>query len=268
LTHTMPNKPKSQANQSHPDPHKDGRDQYKRHVDGDITIRGQIETHSPPSAAEEHKAEREEDKARAKKNYIVSVVTLIAVIVYAGITFWQGTLTRQSINNNTQQFQIEQRPYVWYLEHILPEDVRIVEGEQMRINFDWVNYGKTPALKSGGLGKIFCGPEAAQKVEKWFSLLGDGTKPIVASSGPDRQFVIPPVIVTDPRNPLTYSSMRSDEILTQGDVDYILKTEDACFVGIRTQYFDAYGTRYWSDICLARQVNGVLAHCDSHNEMH
>jgi hypothetical protein len=92
----MTDKPKSHGNQGHPDPDKAGRDQYKRHVDGDITVRGQIETHIPPSAAQQHTTERTEDKRTEKKKFIVEVVTLVVVIIYAGLTAWQGCSNKKS----------------------------------------------------------------------------------------------------------------------------------------------------------------------------
>src|SRR5947209_6455946 len=99
---------KSQPNQPHSEPDKSSKDQYKRHVDGDITIRGQIETHFPPEYVTQQNTEREEDKATHNKNFWVGVLTLIAVTVYAGFTLWQVLLTRESIDNNTKQFQIDQ----------------------------------------------------------------------------------------------------------------------------------------------------------------
>ncbi|MGA8212017.1 MAG: hypothetical protein WB799_00385 [Candidatus Sulfotelmatobacter sp.] len=108
----MTDKPKSQANQSHADPDKGGRDQYKRHVDGDITVRGQIETHIPPDAAQQHNTEREEDKTRAKKNYVVGILTLVAVVIYAGIAGWQGCLNRSLVQISQRTFDTSQRPYI------------------------------------------------------------------------------------------------------------------------------------------------------------
>ena len=266
----MTNKPESHSDQSHPEPHKGGKDQYKRHVDGNIRVSGQIEVHPPPNTNNKETPEQEKARSYRFANFVVSALTLIAVVIYAGLAGWQGLLTSESIDNNTKQFRIEQRPYVWYVENIPPKSIHIAKGEQMFINFSWVNYGKTPAIKFTGTGKIHCGTDAGNTVEKWFSLMGDGNNAFPPSlvQGPDRSYPIPPVIPTDPEKPLEYSSIYTDDILTQEQVNYILDTNNACFVGIRTQYFDSYGARYWSDICLMRQKNGVLAHCDTHNEMH
>ena len=108
----MTDKPKPHANQGHAGPDKDGREQYKRHIDGSITVRGEIETHVPPSAIQQHTAEREEDKRRAKKNYIVGVLTLVAVVIYAGIAAWQGWLTRKVMQIAQKTYDASERPYV------------------------------------------------------------------------------------------------------------------------------------------------------------
>jgi hypothetical protein len=138
----MSDKPKSHANQGHADPDKGGRDQYKRHVDGDITIRGQIETHVPPDAANQHDTEREEDKAQAKKNYIVGMLTLIAVCVYAVITFWQGCLTRTAISDARENFAQDERARVGAVEYHLTFPV----GQPSTIAIIVSNSGKTPAF--------------------------------------------------------------------------------------------------------------------------
>src|SRR5208337_2786783 len=92
--------------------------------EGDVRVHGSVETYPPPSVIQKHdserkedsathQAERKEDRGRESKKLLLEVLTLIAVVVYAGIAFWQGCLTRESIDNNGRQFQIDQRPYLW-----------------------------------------------------------------------------------------------------------------------------------------------------------
>ena len=143
----MTDKQKSHANQGHANPDKGGRDQYKRHVDGDITIRGQVETYVPPGAAEQHNTERSEDKAQAKKNYVVGVLTLLVVVVYAGITFWQGCLTRSAVKQTGDQFLLDQRPW------LSPKDVPIAggpvePGAHFTVHLQVENTGKSPGIHS------------------------------------------------------------------------------------------------------------------------
>jgi hypothetical protein len=134
----MTDKPKSHSNQGHADPDKAGREQYKRHIDGDLTVRGQIETHFPPNLIEQHKTERKEDKGREKKKFIVEVLTLAAVVIYAGITFWQACLTKRGIENNAAQFWAENRPWLTFRAESPPD-------EKARVVVGFTNTGKTPA---------------------------------------------------------------------------------------------------------------------------
>lgn len=152
----------------HSDPNKGGSDQYKRHVDGSVRVSGQIEVHPPPDFVEEDKADRKDQKTHRNKNFVVSVLTLIGVIIYAGLTYWMGHMTRESINNNTRQFQIDQRPYLWW-NNVAPE-TSIQAGEKMWANIQLINYGKAPALKMQAKGKIFIGPDASKDADEWFEV--------------------------------------------------------------------------------------------------
>jgi hypothetical protein len=106
------NKPKSDKNAGHPGPDQGGRDQYKRHVDGDITIRGQIETHFPPSVVEEQKTADKKDEAYKRKTFIAEIVTISLVTIYAGLTAWQACMTREIIKNTQENFNKSNRPFI------------------------------------------------------------------------------------------------------------------------------------------------------------
>src|SRR5258708_28736249 len=106
------NKPKSDKDAGHPGPHENERKQHKSHVSGDITIRGQIETHFPPSVVDKQDADRKQDTAHEKKKFKAEILTIILLAVYAGLTAWQGCSARESVDLTRKQFQIDQRPWV------------------------------------------------------------------------------------------------------------------------------------------------------------
>src|SRR5277367_4039703 len=81
---------------SHPDPRQGGRDQYRRHVDGDIRVSGQLEVHAPPDTVKGDNSHRKDEAAYRKRNFIVSLMTLLAVVIYAGLTAWQGCSTKKA----------------------------------------------------------------------------------------------------------------------------------------------------------------------------
>jgi|GEM_PF-6507738 len=160
----MTNKPKSHSNEGHANPDKDGREQYKRHVDGDIAVRGQVEVHVPPDTANKHDAERKEDNARAKKNYIVSLATLVAVLVYAAITFWQGCLTRRIANLTQRTYDTSERPYVgvYNIGHDLHyalknrnEKPSIENADVFEFEAEIKNFGPVPATNFNASWKVF-----------------------------------------------------------------------------------------------------------------
>jgi len=251
-----------------PDPNKGGRDQYKRHIDGDITIRGQIETHVPPSAAEQHNTERDEDKRHARKNYVVGVLTLVIVVIYAGLTAWQGWLTRAAIRDAREHFTADQRPYVWNSGIKVGP---ITAGQTDRISADifFGNYGKSPALNEKGRGKIFFGPNAKLEADKWFreqegQRFGDNDTGSV--------IVLPPGVITDSSqlkpSAGSFTSIFSDGIPTADDVAYMGIHEGSIYIVHQEQYFDIAGNFYWSNMCWYNLLTKAVASCRYHNEIH
>ncbi len=137
-------------------PNKDSGKQQKH--DGDIHERGAIEAHPPESLIKQHNAERkedttahiaerEEDRRRETHKLLLEVVTLLAVIVYAGITWWQGSLTRQSVEGTRKQFQIDQRPWI-KISTDMPIFMKVGEAPAVKVHM--VDYGKTPAKSIHG----------------------------------------------------------------------------------------------------------------------
>jgi hypothetical protein len=248
---------KSKPNAKHSDLSKGGRDQYERHVDGSITVHGQVETHFPPDFVQAYNAENAAKTFQEKKNLRLSRLALLGVVISTGITAWMAYMTKE-------HFQIDQRPYVWSNGNIPPERIHIVPNEKMWISVAWVNYGKSPALKFTGRTKIFIGESAFDDAEKWFNQLGKGL-PHEDGEG----IVVPPGISPDITTTFGgFSSIESDGLLTQQQYDYIMNPNHSPFAAVvRVQYFDGHGKRYWSDMCLERLRNGLLFHCHKHNDI-
>jgi len=223
-------------------------------------------------------------------------LTLAAVLLYAGISYWQGTLTRwqavltrESIDNNSKQFQIDQRPYVWTTE--ISQSVHIKAGEQLWTNFYFANFGKSPALKEVNLAVAFFGPKAREEAEGWFQLIHSKEWDQALKDNPhDFESVIPPgtptyrpeVMKQVKNNPGGEAggfggiaiTVRSLAPINAADAEYIRDHNFAAVFAITSQYFDGFGNRYWNDICVmsgkntATQEIEAIAHCAHHNEMH
>ena len=260
-----------------------------------VLVSGSIQAYPPPEVEKKHNAERQEDAAaheaerqidlgRESHKVWLERFTLLAVIIYAGITFWQGRLTRESIDNNASQFQIDQRPYIWTTE--VGPKMTIEAGQRMWANMQIANFGKSPALKTKVAGKIFIGPTASQDADNWFDAVGN--RPLTDPT--DNGIVVPPGIptfypqVADSTKDAAktkdaayvpnggfagvYFTILSDNALTQPDVDYILHTGGSAIFVMRMEYADGFGKSYWTIVCLSRFDNGAIPHCARHNEMH
>lgn len=264
------NKVKSTPNETHTDPHNEPADDHERHISGSINVRGEIETKRPPNLTEEHNSEREEDTARDQKKYVVEFITLIVLGIYTLATGYQACLTREAINNNTHQFEIDQRPYVWDSNATHPEDVRIIAGQKFWMNIFLINFGKSPALKLRGIAKVFIGDDALDNADRWFAANGEKALP---DNPQDAGIVVPPGLPSGERGAKSafsgggFFTVLSDNVLTQDNVNYILSTNEKIAIVVHTEYFDAYGKRYWSNLCLSRYNSGAYPHCSKHNEM-
>ena len=245
-------------------------------------VHGAIEAHPPKSLVDQHNAERKEDAAthdaerkedrrRETHKLFLEILTLMVLGIYTSIAIWQGYLTRKAITNNAKQFQIDQRPYVWHSNVTDPANVKIVAGQRMWINISLINFGRAPALKDRGIARIFIGENAIHDADLWFAAYGEKALP---NDPNDTGIVVPPGI---PSGEITeksafggggYFTAMSDKVLTQDDANYILHSNETVAIVVHTEYFDAYGTRYWSNFCLSRFDTGVFPNCQRHNEIH
>jgi hypothetical protein len=284
---------KTSTNQTHANPHQDEANNHERHISGSINVRGVIEAKRPPDLTEEHNAERKEDKASGKKKFVVEILTLIVLGIYTLATGYQSYLTRTAINNNSDQFQTEQRPYVWDTGLIPPENVHVAPNEIATFAMKWINYGKSPAVKVTQRGSVWFGTlkiNPMQDVDVFFDRL-DGKKvnlaEIIRSQGgspweiqlaealQDKplpvievpQNIIPPGIPPNTREPFGNTTvLRTDDPLPNLPEIF---NNDRMIVGAgRTEYFDLSGKRYWSDFCFMRMKDGSIVKCLKHNEMH
>jgi len=146
------------SDQGKSDPHKDGADQYKRHIDGSVRVSGQIEVHPSPDSIKEDKADREHQRTHRNRNFVVSLLTLISVIIYAAIAAWQGCLTGKLVESGQQQttaaqqqLQIsryQQRAFLWITQDP-PPHLKDIKDFQFPIKIQ--NVGHFSASKVEGI---------------------------------------------------------------------------------------------------------------------
>lgn len=163
-----------QGRKGHPDPNDGTRDQYKRHVDGSITVHGQLETHLPPDLEKKQETRDEVNDGRDKKRFVVEILTLAFIVAGAGLTGCYVFLTHHIVKTGDEALYRQTRPWLGLVGTVAPNtpmsfvsgkfpDARvdvpitillypnstIKEGEGY-ISYDGVfdikNYGASPAL--------------------------------------------------------------------------------------------------------------------------
>jgi len=77
-----------------------------------MDIRGRIEIDRSPSLKEQHDSEHREDSAHERKKYRIECLTLLAVMLYAGLTFWLLLVNRSQMKIARDTFNAASRPYV------------------------------------------------------------------------------------------------------------------------------------------------------------
>ncbi len=151
--------PKPGGNKPHSRPHQAGGEHNQCNWDGNARVTGELEVEFKPNLIAQHKAEQEENTSHNKKTRRVAWLTLIAVIIYAGLTAWQGWQTRSLVRTAQDTYNAVDRPYVGTdgasaillrmdgkgkITRVGEEDR--ASANMMSFNFEIKNYGAVPAL--------------------------------------------------------------------------------------------------------------------------
>jgi hypothetical protein len=112
--------------------------------DGDVRIHGAVEIHPSPGLTDQRKAEHAEDKTQRDKDYRISRSTLIAAIVYAGLTL--GLVLLSAMNNVIARnaMRQSQRPWIGpYKQAPLITGPIILDDKGIRVEYRMsaVNFG-------------------------------------------------------------------------------------------------------------------------------
>jgi hypothetical protein len=77
-----------------------------------MSIPGGVLISRSPDFKQEHDAERKQDGEKEKNNFWLAVATLGSLFVVAGLTFWQGWLTRKIVRISQKTYEVSERPYI------------------------------------------------------------------------------------------------------------------------------------------------------------
>jgi hypothetical protein len=225
----------------------------------------------PEGVQADKKAADSRTERYQNRNLLLAWLTFGALFVYACTTIGiyiatykaakaaekAATAAQQSITTARELFQKDQRPYLWYS---VIKPCPIARDKIMCANIHFVNYGKSPAIREHGRGQIFFGKDALQQGDTWFAKLPPKTPEGVATS------IVPPGIPTEV-DKAPFSSIFSDKTATISDLGYIVMHDAAVVWVAREEYYDISGNFYTSEICVLRLANGLLGHCEKHNEI-
>jgi hypothetical protein len=106
---------KAQAAKEKPltNPDQNTGDQHKREITGDVHVRGEVETKFPPNFVKDYETAQQKETAHKRKTFAVEVITMVAVIIYAGLASWQACLIRESNGISRESLQSVQRAFVY-----------------------------------------------------------------------------------------------------------------------------------------------------------
>jgi hypothetical protein len=107
---------KSKANkqESHSDPHQDCAQKQEYKWNGDARVSGEIGIKIPPDLLAQYQADQKANTAHNNKSRLINGLTLIAVVIYAGLTAWQGCETRQLVKTAQDTYEAAGRPYIGF----------------------------------------------------------------------------------------------------------------------------------------------------------
>jgi hypothetical protein len=99
------------------------------------------------SLREKYDADQKENVAHNKKQLFWTKVGAALILFYAGITLWQVVVTRSALKTSSQQFLLDQRPW------LTPKDSPIIGGSvdansHIVVHLEVENTGKSPAIHS------------------------------------------------------------------------------------------------------------------------
>lgn len=115
--------------------------------------------------------------------FFIELAALAVVVIYTWETYRTNNLTQCALHQSEsqfsksqatskQQFQDDQRPYIWFQGSDPPR--KRTDGK-LEAKIFVANYGKTPAMKVRGIARIFLGEHARDKADEWLKQMDKGT---------------------------------------------------------------------------------------------
>jgi hypothetical protein len=164
----MPKKPnwrKTKPTQNHPSSEPKQNGARAESENSGLHLRGRVEIDLAPNLRNQHDTEYQQTASHGKKQLIATIIATIGAFLVALLTFWQGCLTRQAVNNAAEQFQIDQRPYVSVVDDpemidlYTKQPIQPIIGKPIVVDIRYKNIGKSVALNVLAYRHLLFGPQ-------------------------------------------------------------------------------------------------------------
>ncbi len=138
----------------------------------DVRVHGAIEVHPPLSLIDQHNTERTEDKTQQNKNYVISKLTLISVIVYAFLTLAVVVVGIFSNKISRDAMRQSQRPWIGPYKQIPLITGPIIIDDKGMIRTDYrmsaVNYGSYGANNVSFWAQLYVAQDISTRSRRTF----------------------------------------------------------------------------------------------------
>lgn len=175
------------------------------------------------------------------------------------VTFGGVAVAYTQLDTAKVQFSQDQRPYV-----ISVAAPRLLAPDQLiMVDFRNGNYGKSPAIKVGGGGKVFFGDDALAQADRWFR------------EDAPRLFARRNETVLPPNTPASHNEARrttvtSDRPVGAEELGSLMRKPFSIVAVMRQVYLDSAGNQYWTDSCVSNLAGSdemAIVECNAHNDI-
>jgi hypothetical protein len=181
----------------------------------------------------------------------------------------QAKAAKESLTLAQNAFIMEDRPYV-LIGKVHPEEdskgnQTLTTASPIMWRVEFINYGKSPAVNSGGVGMAFFGPDAKKLAYAYMENMPMNSDKFgsMPNAGPDS--IVPPGGIPPPPEHPAYTTIVSDRLPTKDELIYVFSHEFSLYVAGRYFYTDLQGNRYSTDYCRFRLLSGATADCAKYN---
>jgi hypothetical protein len=201
---------------------------------------------------DQHETNQTENRTQQKKQLFWTRIAAGLILLYTAFSGWQVLLTNTAINDGRQNFIKDHAPYIW----VTPEIPVLNLNEPFRWDFQYSNYGRSPALELHSCAHV------GYRLPG-FSSLADMKLPVM-NSPECKEMVGRSTTVVPPGFPVN-GTVRAPVPLQQTDIEATKSVDGGALILGVLDYTDATGHNYESAFCAWRLITGAVLYCEKYN---